>query len=143
MAKADFKLPEDFLLKISTLAEKTDEIVPRVLDAGGEVMAAQVRSNLQAVVGKGTKYPSRSTGQLAAALGVSGARIDRHGNYNVKVGFAENRRDGAANAKLANILEHGKQGQPPKPFLRPARSAAKNATLAAMKAKLEEEIDKL
>jgi len=28
MAKVDFKMPEDFLLKVSRLAEKTDEIIP-------------------------------------------------------------------------------------------------------------------
>ena len=143
MAKAAYKLPDDFLDRISKLADKTEEIVPRVLDAGGEVMAAQVRSNLASVVGSGTKFPSRSTGTLVSALGVSGARVDRNGNYNVKVGFAENRRDGVSNAMLANLLEHGKKGQPPKPFLRPARVAAKEPALAAMKAKLEEEIDKL
>ena len=143
MAKSSYKLPDDFLDRISTLADKTEEIVPRVLDAGGEVIAAQARSNLQSVVGKGTKFPSRSTGQLESALGVSGARVDRNGNYNVKVGFAENRNDGVSNAMLANLLEHGKHGQPPKPFLRPARAAAKGAALAAMKAKLEEEIGKI
>lgn len=143
MAKASFKMPDDFLQKVSALADKTDEIVPRVLEVGGEVVAAQARSNLQSVIGKNTKYPSRSTGKLARSLGVSGTRIDRNGNHNVKIGFAENRRDGVANAKLANLLEYGKHGQPPKPFLRPARAASKNAGIAAMKAKLEEEINKL
>jgi len=28
MAKVDFKMPEEFLLKVSRLAEKTDEIIP-------------------------------------------------------------------------------------------------------------------
>ena len=136
-------MPEDFLLKISALGERTDEIVPRVLEAGGEVMLARVKSNLQAVIGKNTKYDSRSTGELVAALGVSGARMDREGNYNVKVGFSEPRRGGESNAKLANILEYGKHGQPPKPFLKPAKSAAKSACIEAMKAKLEEEIDNI
>jgi len=143
MAKGEFQMPEDFLQKISALGERTDEIVPRVLEAGGEVMLAKVKSNLRAVVGKGTKYGSRSTGELVDALGVSGARMDREGNYNIKVGFAEPRHDGESNAKIANILEHGKHGQPPKPFLKPAKSAAKGACIEAMKAKLEEEINKL
>jgi HK97 gp10 family phage protein len=143
MARGEFKMPEDFLQKISALGERTDEIVPRVLEAGGEVMLAKVKSNLQTVIGKSTKYDSRSTGELVEALGVSGARMDREGNYNVKVGFAEPRRDGESNAKLANILEYGKHGQPPKPFLKPAKSAAKGACIEAMKAKLEEEINNI
>ena len=143
MARADFKMPDDFLLKLSTLGDKTDEIVPRVLEAGGEVMLARVKSNLQAVIGKNTKQKSRSTGELVAALGVSGARMDREGNYNVKVGFSEPRRGGGSNAMLANVIEYGKHGQPPKPFLKSAKSAAKGACIEAMKAKLEEEINKI
>ena len=104
MAKAEFKLPEDFLIRISRLGEKTDEILPKVLDAGGEVVADKVRTNLQAVIGRDTKEPSRSTGELVAALGVSPAKIDRDGNYNVKVGFAEPRSDGSSNAMIANVL---------------------------------------
>ena len=142
MAKADIKMPDDFLHKISTLAERTDEIVPRVLEAGGKVMLDKTKSNLQTVIGK-TKHPSRATGELVEALGVSGARMDRNGNYNVKVGFAEPRRDGESNAKIANIIEHGKHGQPAKPFLKPAKSAARGACINAMKNKLEEEINNI
>ena len=64
MAKAAFKMPEDFLLKLSRLGEKTDEIIPKVLEAGGEVVEAKVKSNLQAVIGSGTKEESRSSGEL-------------------------------------------------------------------------------
>jgi len=134
------KMPDDFLQKISTLAERTDDIVPRVLEAGGKVMLDKTKSNLRAVIGK-TKYPSRATGELVNALGVSGARMDREGNYNVKVGFAEPRRDGESNAKLANIIEYGKSGQPPRPFLKPAKSAAKSECMQTMIDALQREVD--
>ena len=143
MARATYKLPEDFLLKVSTLAEKTDEIIPKVLKEGGEVVKAKVKSNLQAVIGNDTKLPSRSTGELIDALGVSPAGIDRNGNYDVKVGFDEPRSDGESNAKLANILEYGKSGQPAKPFLKPAKTASRNACIETMKRKLDEEISKI
>jgi len=141
VAKATFKMPEDFLLKISRLGSKTDEIIPRVLEVGGKVVKDKVRSNLQAVIGKNTKIKSRSTGELVSALGVSPALQDKNGDFNVKVGFSEPRRDGDSNAKIANIIEYGKSGQPPKPFLKQAKSASKNACIEAMKAKLEEEMD--
>lgn len=67
MAKVTMKMPEDLLLKVSRLNDKTDEIITRVLKAGGEVVLDKVKSNLNSVVGRDTKYPSRSTGQLAAA----------------------------------------------------------------------------
>lgn len=141
MAKATMNIPEEFLLKISRLAEKTDEIIPRVLEAGGEVVEAKVRSNLQAVIGRSTQEESRSTGELVSALGVSSAKQDRDGNFNVKVGFAEPRSDGKSNAMIAGVLEYGKSGQPPKPFLKPAKSASKKSCIEAMKAKLESEVN--
>jgi hypothetical protein len=143
MAKASFKMPEDFLRKVSALEDKTDEIIPRVLEVGGEIALDKVRNNLSGVIGKGTKTESRSTGQLVNALGLSPARMDREGNFNVKVGFSEPRRDGVSNAKIANIIEYGKHGQPPKPFLKPAKTASRTPAIEAMKKKLDDEISNL
>ena len=143
MAKAEVVLPDEFLQKLSKLSDRTDEISERVLEAGGEVVLAKIRSNLASVVGKDTKVDSRSTGELERSLGMSRARVDRQGNHNIKIGFAEPRSDGGSNAKIANILEYGRHGQPAKPFLKPAKSSSKSACEAAMKQKLEEEISKL
>ena len=143
MAKVDIKMPDEFLEKLSKLGAQTDEISERVLEAGGEVVLAKIRSNLSSVVGKDTKVDSRSTGELERSLGMSKARVDRNGNHNIKIGFAEPRSDGGSNAKIANILEYGRHGQPAKPFLKPAKSSSKSACESAMKQKLEEEISKL
>ena len=143
MAKAEVQMPDEFLKKLSSLGKKTDEIAERVLEAGGEVVLANVKSNLAAVVGKKTKVGSRSTGELERSLGLTGARVDKNGNHNVKIGFAEPRSDGESNAKIANILEYGRHGQPAKPFLKPAKTASKSACEAAMIQKLEEEISKV
>ena len=143
MAKAAFKMPEEFLVKLSRLGEKTDEIIPKVLEAGGEVVEAKVKSNLQAVIGSGTKEENRSTGELLSALGVSSARQDKDGNFNVKVGFSEPRPDGKSNAMIAGVLEYGKSGQSPKPFLKPAKSASKSACVDAMIAAFEKEVENI
>ena len=143
MAKVDLKMPDDFLEKISKLGKQSDEISERVLEAGGEVVLAKVRSTLSSVVGKDTKIDSRSTGELEKSLGITKARVDRNGNHNIKIGFAEPRSDGDSNAKIANILEYGRHGQPAKPFLKPAKTSSKSACESAMKQKLEEEINKL
>ena len=143
MARCDIQIPEDFLLKLSRLGEKTDEIIPKVLEAGGEVVESKVKSNLQAVIGSGTKEESRSTGELLSALGVSSAKQDKDGNFNVKIGFSEPRPDGKSNAMIAGVLEYGKHGQAPKPFLKPAKSSSKSAAVSAMKAKFESEVDGL
>ena len=137
------KMPEDFLLKISKLGSDFDSVADSVLQAGGEVVLAKVHSNLSSVVGRGTKYDSRSTGELVQSLGLSPVKLNRDGNHDIKIGFSEPRSDGGSNAKLANILEYGKHGQPAKPFLKPAKSASKTECIHVMEQTLKEEVEKL
>ncbi len=143
MAKVDIKMPDEFLLKVSKLGSDFDPVAEKVLKAGGEVVFKRTKSNLSAVIGKGTKHESRSTGELEKALGVTSVRLDRNGNHNIKIGFSEPRTDGESNAKLANILEYGKHGQPAKPFLKPAKSASKSECISTMKSTFEEEVKKI
>lgn len=143
MAKMEIKLPDEFLQRLSRLGDKTDDVTEKVLQAGGEVLLAEVKTRLSAVVGKGTKYSSRSTGELEDSLGLTSVKLDREGNANIKVGFSEPRFKGDSNAKIANILEYGKHGQPPKPFLKPAKTAAKADCVSAMQKKFDEEVSKL
>lgn len=143
MAKAEVQLPEELLTRLSQLGAKSDEIAEKMLEAGGEVLLSRVKSNLAGVIGKGTKYPSESTGELERSLGLSPAKLDRNGNHNIKVGFSEPRADGSSNARIANIIEYGKHGQPAKPFLKSAKSASKAAVIEAMKQAFEQEVSKL
>jgi HK97 gp10 family phage protein len=143
MAKAQMMMPEGFLDRLSKLGNQSDAIAEKVLEAGGEVVLAKVQSNLSSVIGRGTKYDSRSTGELERSIGLSPAKLDRDGNHNVKIGFVDPRSDGDSNAKIANILEYGKHGQPAKPFLKPAKRASKSACEEAMKRAFEEEVGKL
>jgi HK97 gp10 family phage protein len=136
MAKCTYKLPEDLLKKLSTLGSKMDEISEVVLEAGGEVVLDKVKSNLEG------SLSGESSGELVSSLGLSGVRIDRNGNSNIKIGFSEPRKDGSSNAMVANIIEYGKHGQPAKPFLKPAKSSSKKQCIEVMTKKLEEEINK-
>lgn len=137
MAKCTYSLPEDFLKKISSLGNKMDEVSEKVLQAGGEVVLEKTRANLQ------SSLSGRSSGQLASALGLSGVRLDRDGNPNVKLGFDEYRKDGSANAMVANTLEYGKHNQPARPFLKPAKTQSKDQCIKTMISTLEKEMDKL
>lgn len=143
MAKCTVKLPEELLSKLSRLGAESDAVAERVLKAGSDVVIAKVKSNLSSVIGSGVKYDKRSTGELERALGVTPVKIDRNGNHNVKIGFSEPRSSGDSNAKIANIIEYGKSGQPPKPFLKPAKSATRSTCMKAMQQKLEEEVGKI
>lgn len=143
MARAYMKLPDDFLEKISRLGNKTDEICEKMLKAGGEVVLSRAKSNLSSVIGSGTKYKSRSTGELESALGLSEVKLDRNGNYNIKIGFAETRKDGSSNAKIANIIEYGKSGQTAKPFMKPAKTSSKSKCIEVMKSTFDKEVNNI
>lgn len=142
MAKVDIKMPDDFLERLSRLGANFDAAAEKMLEAGGEVVLAEARSSLSAVIGAGVKYKSRSTGELEAALGLSPVKLGRDGNHNIKIGFAEPRSGGESNAKIANILEYGKHGQPAKPFMKPAKRSSKKACLEAMRERFEAETKK-
>ena len=148
------KLPEDLMKKIDRLGGATDRICEKALTEGGKVMHKSVASHLSQVVGKDTKVESRSTGELLAALGVSPVKVDRNGNHDIKIGFREPRTQQSSakgkrsygqitNAMIANVLEYGRKGQEPKPFLAPAKKAARKDTTAKMEAVLREEMDKV
>ena len=143
MAKAQIKMPEELLVKLSRLGNKSDEIAAAVLREGGKVVLDRVRSNLSSVIGSGTKYDSRSTGELLDSLGLTSPKIDRDGNSNIKIGFSEPRSDGNSNAMLAAVIEYGKHNQPPKPFLAPAKAASRSECEKVMRAALEREVAKL
>ena len=141
MAKLTVRTPDALIAKLTRLGNKTDQVCEKALKAGAEVAEKAVSSNLSAVIGKDTKKPSRSTGELQSALGVSPVKVDDKGNYDIKVGFAEPRSGGGVNAKIANILEYGKHGQPPRPFLKPAKSKARRQIAAAITETLEREMN--
>ena len=145
---------DDLMKKIDRLGKETDRICEKALTEGGQVMKKSVADHLSLVIGKDTKVESRSTGELQAALGVSPVRVDKNGNHDVKIGFREPRSQQSkakgkrsysqiTNAMIANVLEYGRKGQAPKPFLAPAKKAAKKDTTAKMESVLREEIDKL
>lgn len=143
MAKMTPKMPDELIAKLTRLGGRTDEVCEKALKAGAEVAEKAVASNLSAVIGKDTKLKSQSTGQLEKALGISPVKVDGKGNYDIKIGFNEPRSDGESNAKIANILEYGKSNQPPRPFLKPAKSKSRKDIMSVMKETLEKEADNI
>ena len=140
MAKVKIEMPNGFMDQIAGMGNALDAAIPKALAAGGKVVVEKMKSNLQAAIGRGTKNKSRSTGKLVASLGVSPAKLDRDGILDVKVGFSEGRGD-VSNAMLANVLEYGKHGQPPKPFLKQTKSSSRKPCIEVMKMTLKEELE--
>ena len=88
MAKADVKMPDEFLARISRLGAQTDSIAEKVLQAGGEVALAKVKSNLKSAVGSRTKSKSRSTGELERSLGLWSIRTEITTSRSVSLNLA-------------------------------------------------------
>lgn len=143
MARVQIKLPNDFIDALDSASILIDNSAEQVLKAGANIVEPRMRSNLSAAIGSSRKQPSRSTGQLAKALGTAPVKVNSRGDYNVKVGFAENRDDGRANALIANVLEHGRSNQPARPFLAPTRSQTRRAAITAMKRTLAARIQQV
>jgi len=133
-------MPDEFLNQIAGMGKALDAAIPKALAAGGKVVLDKMVSNLRAAIGNGTKMESRSTGKLAASLGLSPAKLDRDGNLDVKVGFSEDRGN-VSSAMLANVIEYGKHGQPPKPFLKRTKSSSRKPCVEEMQRVLKEELD--
>lgn len=143
MARVQITLPNDFIDALDSASSLIDNSAEQVLKAGANIVEPRMRSNLSAAIGSNTKQPSRSTGQLAKALGTAPVKVNSRGDYNVKVGFSENRDDGRANALIANVLEHGRSNQPARPFLAPTRSQTRRAAITAMKQTLAARIEQV
>ena len=140
MGKVKIEMPTQWLDTIAGMGNALDAAIPKALEAGGKVVLEKMKSNLRSAIGRGTKYKSRSTGKLAASLGVSPAKLNRENNLDVKVGFSENRGD-VSNAMLAKLLEYGKHGQTPKPFLKQTKSSSRKPCIEEMQRVLKEELN--
>lgn len=143
MAKMTLKLPDDLADCLSDLQKRSDTLVKKALEEGGKVVLKQAQSNLNSVVGKGTKYDSRATGELERSLGLSPVKENGAGR-DIKVGFSEPHSGGVSNAMLAALLEYGQAtDQAAKPFMTPAKRSAQKPCIEAMRKIFEEGVDSL
>ena len=156
MAKrsAVIRFDNDFSKKLEALGAHSDEILEKAMAAGAEAALPTVRECLQSVIGRGNKYPDRSTGEMVNSLGTSPVKVDSKGVVNVKIGFNEPRkrqytskktgkRTETTNGLIANVLENGKHGQPPRPWLKRAKTQATKVFRAKAQEIIDKEVEKL
>ena len=132
-----FMAGDDFALKLSRLATKSDEIAKKAIFEGAKVIADKIKSNLEGVLS------SEATGELVASFGVTPIEKDASGNWNAKIGFDGYGSDGVANQLKARVLESGSSKQQKTPFVRPAVNATKKQAVEKMGQVINEEIQKL
>ena len=151
MAICKVKLPDEIYKAIEKLSDKTDKVIESTLKAGGKVVLDAMKKNLRQSI---KDSPKRSTGELVDSLGMTKVRVNKRGIQNIKIGFNEPRRKQyvakkkrsyytITNALIANVLEYGKSGQEPRPFVCRAKSQSRKPCIEAMKKTFDEEIKKL
>ena len=143
MAKVTVEFPDDIVKKLARLESRTDAVLEKTLRAGADVVKPVFQAKLAGAIGRNTKRKSKSTGQLAGALGVSPVKSADDGSVDIKIGFNEPRKDGKRNAMIASILEHGRSNQPARPFVSATKSAVKAPATQAMVDAFNKEVDGL
>lgn len=166
MAKLTLKADGGYIEMLAALADEADDAAKAAVRAGGAVLADAVRASLEALpedthtvpgqryyyLTESEKYngvPAAEKASMLDALGVTPPKLDRDGNWNVKVGF-----DGYDDTltlayptgrpipMLANAVEHGSSVRPATPFIKPAAQRANAAAVQAMQDALTAAYDK-
>lgn len=136
MAKMAIRGIEEYAMKLSRLGADAPKIAKKVVMAGADPVADEIRRNLQKNL-SGSQY---STGDLLDSFGVAPPDVDRNGNTNTKIGFEGYDRKGVPNALKARAMESGTSTQPKKPFVRPAVNKMKKKAIEEMGKTLDAEI---
>ena len=143
------KFPDEMLLKLSKLGKNIDRISGQMLEDAAEIIQEEAEKNLQAVIGSNTKHKSRSTGKLLRFVKATKAYKIENGRSHIRIGiwgyyYVNGRKIPAP--LVANVFEFGrKNGKLPhaKKWLRPAFRKKRQACIAAMQKRLDEEAAKL
>ena len=131
---------KEYAAELDRLRNGAPEVAKKVVYAGANVLADEVRKNLQKNL-EGSEY---SEGDLLDSLGVAPIGVDDRGCTNTKIGFDGYDRNGTPNALKARAMESGTStGQEKKPFVRPAVNAVKKRAQAEMGRVADEEIAKI
>ena len=158
MARIRFSRLEDYELRLSRLAGRTEEIAGKAIYAGADIITNAIRANIEGLAAvddragaiayqKKAPAPLTRTAKqgLLDGLGITPMQDDG-GYYNVKVGFdgyndipTRKYPNGQPNQLIARSLESGSSIAQKHPFIRPAINASRKAAEAKMAEVLDEE----
>jgi len=136
MARMTIKGLDEYALKLSKFGKDAPEIAKKVVMAGANPIADEIRKELEKNLA-GSKY---STGDLLDSFGIAPPDIDSMGNTNTKIGFDGYDRKGVPNALKARAMESGTSTQPKRPFVRPAVNRVKKKAIEEMGKTLDIEL---
>lgn len=161
MPKITFKAGDEYALRLSRLAEKSDGVIKRAIFKGAEVVSDAIKQNLEKIptekarwLQPGEKYDGITASQkkaLAEGFGLTKMEQDDNGNWNTKAGFegyatntpTKKYPKGTPIPMLARALESGTSVRQKHPFVRPAVTATRKAAVEAMERSIDEDIKKI
>jgi len=154
LAKVKVLAGEDIANVIFELNEKSVEIAKKVVYAGAEPVADEIRRSLEKNIndssyvgnkkGNGEKRKrENSKGDLLDSLGIAKPTISANGDITSKVGFDGYDSKGVANKLKARVMESGTSTLKKRPFVRPSVNKAKGRSVEVMQLKYQEEIKKI
>lgn len=162
MAKISFSKQKQFTLEWKNLEEAflTDEQLKRVVYAGAEVVADQIRSDLEKMQEERFRFlrdddvfggtPEGHRRDLEKSFGLSPIKRDKDGFIHTKAGFegygsfpTKTYPQGIPNALLARAIESGSSVRHKLPFVAPAVRKTKAAAITAMDEKIDEIVEEI
>ena len=162
MARIRFSKLDEYILKLAAVKENTKEIAGKAIYAGAEVIADQVKTNLNALSttddslalaayakNTPTYLTARAKEGLVKSFGVTPMSLDRNGYYNVKLGFdgyndviTKKYPQGQPNQLIARSCESGSSAMIKQPFMRTAVNTSRKKAETKMAEILDKEIKK-
>ena len=160
MAKIEFKSGDDYIFKVSKLADSLkDEICGKAIYNAADIVTDEIRAQLEATPtdekwgtptnpAKGLKSYQKTA--LLKSLGITKMKDDGTGYLNVKAGFngyngkaSKRWPKGQPNQMVARSLERGTSFLIATPFVKRAVSATRKKAVAAMQQTIDEETEKI
>lgn len=139
--KVDVKLPTDLMQQLQHLSDNIEDIEGKMLDNATDVLKPEIEKNLkQAITGK------YATGELESSVAVKKKRTAKEKSNTVYFKgttirqFKNGKTQKVRNGLKATILEYGKNGQPPRPFVRPAMNAKRAEMIRVMEEIFDREV---
>lgn len=159
MAKFQFRGLEEYAQMLQEIGANTQEICGAGVYAMAEIVANQIRQNLDALPAepdieglaawrekRKTSLTSAQKKGLQEGLGISKIEND-NGYWNVKIGFdgynkvkTQKYPNGQPNAMIARATESGSSVREKMPFVRPAVNATQKMAIEAAKVKIDQRI---
>jgi len=146
---------DDYIASLDDLKYRVPEIAGRAIYQGADVVADQIRANIQALPvqqgrSRGRRDPTQKEKDgLLEGLGIAKKRTE-NGNINVKIGMdgynsdvTEKYPNGKPNAMIAHAIESGTTFINRHPFISNAVRSTKSAAEEAMAAEVDKQIEEI